>query len=140
MKVINLIIIAFALNFNHAYSQDLKANEVPSVIINKFQKEYPKAFDIEWEMDGSNYKVEFEIGQKDYDVWYSPSGSVVRKKEELTKSELPKSIQNQIKTEYSGYKVDDITKITEGEKITYLVELDSFTKDLKVTFKHPESK
>ncbi len=134
MKVFKIVIATVFFGMNSAYSQDLNVKDVPSVILNKFQKEYPKAFDIEWEMDGGNYNVDFEIGQKDFEIWYAPSGEIIRKKEELTKSELPKSILEKINKEYSGYKVDDIKKITEGTKVVYLVELDSFTKDWKITF------
>ena len=45
-----------------AQAQDIPQSQVPSIIVNKFNKEFPKASDIEWEMDGNLYNVDFEMG------------------------------------------------------------------------------
>ncbi len=136
MKAIKLTLMTVLISLGTAFGQDINAKDVPSVILNKFQKSHPKAYGIEWEMDGANYKVEFETGTagKDHKIWYNASGEIIREKQELTKAELPQEITSKLNKEYSGYKVDDAEKITEGGKVVYVVELDSFTKDWKITF------
>lgn len=132
------LVSAFALILaaNVSYGQDIKQSQVPSVVVNKFQQAFSKAYDVEWEMKGDLYKVEFEMGATGYDhsVWYDKSGKVVKHKEEIAKSSLPKAILEVIAKDYSGYRVDDVKKYTENGKVTYKCELDSKTQDWKVTF------
>jgi len=125
-RMIAVILIGFATQV--VVAQDIRQSEVPTAILTKFQKDYPKAYDIEWELDGLNYKVEFELGlvSKDYKVWYDATGKVLRKKEELSVSDLPKSVLTKVNEKYpssEGYRLDDIDKITEGKDIVYVVEV-----------------
>ncbi|MBT2162307.1 PepSY-like domain-containing protein [Zobellia barbeyronii] len=111
-----------------AQAQDIPQSQVPSIIVNKFNKEFPKASDIEWEMDGNLYNVDFEMGwNKDHDVWYNAEGDVVKHKEEIAKSELPKAVKDRIKTDFKGYSVDDLERITDNDKVVYKLELDALT-------------
>lgn len=110
-------------------AQDILQSQVPSVIVNELNKEFPKATDIEWEMKGDLYNAEFEIsGNIDHDVWYNSEGKMVKHKEDISKSELPKAINNVLKTEYNSYSIDDLERITENGKVIYKMELESLTK------------
>ena len=107
------------------YAQDIPAGEVPSVVINQFHIDFPKAKDIEWELKNDTYEVEFEQGWgKDFEAWYTADGKQIKVEEETTKSELPKAVVAAIQKSYPSYKIDDIEKITEGEKVTYKVEVE----------------
>lgn len=111
-----------------AQAQDIPQSQVPSVIVNKFNKQFPKATDVEWEMDGSLYNVEFEIGWNiDHEVWYNAEGKVVRHKEDITKRELPKAVIDRIKTDFKGYSIDDLERISDNGKVVYKMELDALT-------------
>jgi len=127
-RIKNVIIVIFLLFACQVVAQDLRQSEVPATILTKFQRNYPKAYDIEWEMDGANYKVEFELGlvSKDYKIWYDSSGKVIRKKEELSQSDLPKAVLTKVNEKYppsEGFRLDDIDKITEGKDVVYVVEV-----------------
>ncbi len=129
-----LIFGTLALILNTGFGQDIPQSQVPSLIVNGFQQSFPKAYDIEWEIDGELYKVEFETGLtgRDHDIWYDKAGKMIRHKEEITKSELPKKVSETISRDFNGYRLDDIKKITEGEKVIYTVELKSFREDWDV--------
>ena len=60
-KLIQMMAILF-LGTTSIFAQDLTESQVPSVIVNNFKKEFPKASDVEWEKKGEQYNVEFEIG------------------------------------------------------------------------------
>ncbi|SFO01941.1 Putative beta-lactamase-inhibitor-like, PepSY-like [Paenimyroides ummariense] len=121
-----------------AAAQDLNYNEVPSVIINSFNKTFPKAFDAEWELDGGYYKAEFEIGVfgTDHDIWYDKKGRLIKHTEEISKNELPKNILKMINSGFIGFRIDDVKRITEYGKTTYTMELKSFTEEWKAAFDH----
>lgn len=125
-----------ALFANIATAQDLPQSQVPSSVVNSFQESFPTAFDVEWELDGENYKVEFETGilGKDHDAWYDKTGRLIRHKEEISKDELPQKVLARINSDFSGYRIDDVKKITEGNTTTYTLELKSATQEWKVAF------
>lgn len=136
MKANNLIPALVVLFTTVVFGQEIPQSQVPSIIVNDFQKKYPKAYDIEWKIKGNQYKVEFETGLlgTDHEIWYDNSGKWIRHEEEISKSELPKQILTKIQTEFKGYSIDDIKKITGPTSINYLVELDSFSEDWKILF------
>lgn len=124
MKTIKLFMLAlFATGC--IYAQDIEANQVPSVIINNFKKEFPKASDIEWERQGNQYSVEFEIGfYTDYEAWFNTSGDLIRYAEEISRTDLPQEIKDVINNQYQGYKIDDAIKFIENKIETYSVEIE----------------
>lgn len=123
-KAVQLMAI-FLLGAGTILAQDIQVSEVPSVIANNFKKEFPKANDIEWEIKGEVYNVEFEIGRSmDYEAWYNASGKLVRYTQEISDKDLPKAITRAIKKQFKGYRVDDAKKIVENEVETYKVEIE----------------
>jgi len=122
MKKLQLLAIAICTTAA-VYAQDLRIEEVPNNLKEKFNKEYAQATDVEWEMDGENYKVEFDLGRMDNKVWYSKSGKVIRMEKELSEKELPLAIASSIKSKYAGYKIDDIKMTKAVSELTYKVEL-----------------
>lgn len=136
MKNLILAISILGLSFTNILAQDIHQSEVPSIILNNFQKTFPKASDIDWEIKGNLYEVEFETGflGDDHKVLYSRDGKLVRHEEEISKSDLPKTVLASIKRSFNGYRTDDIKKITEGGKVVYNVELKNYSQEWKVVF------
>ena len=135
-----LIIVSFA--YLPVEAQGVQRRGVPAVVLNAFQQQFPKARQVEWEKkrDG-NYEVEFDNGlfSRDHQAIVSPEGKVLRHEEELASYSLPDAIKQQIKTEFDGYRIDDVKKIDEAGTITYEVALESRYGDLEVIF-DPEGK
>jgi hypothetical protein len=117
------------------FAQDIPKSQVPSVIVNNFKKEFPKANDIEWEMQGDLYNVDFEIGWfTDYEAWFNASGKLVKQTQEISKSNIPKAVTNAIKTQYKEYRIDDAKKIIENGVETYKIELEKWDEDFDVIY------
>lgn len=121
---------------NKVVAQEMPQNQVPSVIVNNFQKQFPKAFDVEWELKGNLYQVEYEIGAlgADHESWYNQTGKLVQHKEEISKKDLPQKVLSSIDKSFSLYRIDDVKKITETNNVTYTLELKSFTEEWKVAY------
>lgn len=119
------------ITFATVTGQDIPKRNVPSVILNSFQKSFPNAKDVEWEKNGDVYKVEFETGtfRNDHSAWYDAGGELIRHKQEISKKDLPKVVLAAIKKDYSGYSVKDVEKITERSQVSYKMEIKSFTED-----------
>ena len=130
----NLLISAFALFFSvgEAFAQDIPQRQVPETVVNSFKQAFPKARDIDWEMDGDMYKVEFKTGvRNDHDVWFDKAGEQTRHEEEVSEKELPNAVTSKIKSEFTGYRVDDVKKITQG-KVTYTLEVKKLKEEWKL--------
>lgn len=113
-----------------AHGQDIPQNEVPSVIVNQFNGQFPKATDIEWELDGKQYQVEFEIGWNlEHTIWYDREGMMTKHKEDVTTEDLSNAVVQKINSEFNKYTLDDIERITENGKVVYRVELNSLTQE-----------
>ena len=134
MKQFILIITAFSL-FGFVQAQSISKSQVPSVVLNKFKTQFPKATEVKWEMDGYLYRVGFEMRWNiDHEVWYNAYGETVKHKEELEKGKLPAAVVSRISTDFKGYKIEGAEKMTTDNKVFYEVELDAFLKqELKVT-------
>jgi hypothetical protein len=134
MKTINLLLIATAITVGCVEAQDIPRSEVPSVVANAFQVAFPQATDVEWELQGDQYKVDFEIGRADHDVWFDKEGKTIKHKEEIAASDLPAAVTTAIRKDFSAYRVEDVEKIEEQGNVSYEMELDGSPTDLKVVF------
>ncbi|SFU09081.1 Putative beta-lactamase-inhibitor-like, PepSY-like [Algoriphagus locisalis] len=134
-KQITLMASALTLISAATFAQDIHPSEVPSVVANNFRKEFPKASDIEWELDGDNYNVDFEIGWgTDHEIWYDAAGNMLKHEEEISKGDLPNQVTSKINSDFKDLRIDGAKKITEGSQVTYKVELENFTEEWKVIF------
>lgn len=135
-KNIVMSTLALSLFVTNTFAQDIPQSKVPSLVVNNFQQLFPKAFDVEWKLDGEMYKVEFETGllNSDHDAWYNNVGKLVKHKEEISKNDLPQKVLIKINLDYSGYTIDDVEKITEGENTIYTLELKKNKEEWKLAF------
>ncbi|WP_194852302.1 PepSY-like domain-containing protein [Nonlabens antarcticus] len=114
-------------------AQDLRADQVPSDLNNSFQKEFPQATDIEWEMNAETYKVEFDMGRMDHEIWYSKDGKKIKTEMEITEAELPASIAATLKKNYNSYNIEEVEVTEENGTKTYEIELEKwFSDDIKL--------
>lgn len=129
-KYVFLLSVISFLGATTISAQDLSNSEVPSIIRNSFLGEYPQATDIEWEREGDLYKVDFELNKKiEQKIWYDPTGEIVKREEEMSATDLPTLIHSKIKTEFAGYHIDEVDKVTTKTEVYYQVELESFFKE-----------
>lgn len=124
MKNKNVVLgIIAALGVFSVSAQDIDPNTVPVNLKTNFAQSYPTANDVEWELDGSTYKVEFEVDRQDHEIWYTLDGTTTKTEQELTEADLPQAIKTAIASNYAEYNVDDVEMTTENGAATYKVEL-----------------
>lgn len=132
----NLKIIALALFVTAAIqAQDLTESQVPENFTAGLLKEYPTATDIEWERKGTDYKVEFDVGKMEHEIWFNKDGDVVKVEKEITRSEIPAALLAVIGKDYPEYKIDSVESTMKNGVTTYEIELEKdWNESLKVTF------
>ncbi len=103
----------------------------------QFNKDFPKAHDIDWEFGADIYEVEFEIGRTDYKAYYDNAANLIMYTLDLKESALPAIVKNAAMAKYPNYKFDDVKKIAKGSETLYKVEMKKDkSNDIKATFKH----
>lgn len=106
------------------FAQKIKENAVPSVVKNAFQKQYPSAKEVKWEMENGNYEVNFDLNEVDHSVLMDVNGKVLETEVEIKITELPAGVLEYVKNNYSGQKVKEAAKITDAKGIiTYEAEI-----------------
>lgn len=131
----NKLFIGIGLLFSGMVNaQDLTVNDVPSVVLNSFNKSFPNASKVEWEKKGELYDADFEIARKDHEVLLNAKGQVVRHKQDISSKSLPAAVKSNISKSYKGYRIDDIDQIKKGNEVFYKVELKKLGKELNLHF------
>lgn len=117
-------------------AQEIPQSEVPDVIVDRFQQDFPDAKDIEWELKGDAYEVEFEIGRpdKDHKIRYNAQAEILRHKAEISKQDLPAEIVRVLDTDYKSYRIKDIKRIVEGDTTIYILEAKSPIEEWDLVF------
>lgn len=129
------ILLGFVLGIATSVSgQDIGQDQVPAEVMNAFRTQFPDAKAVEWEREGDLLKADFEIGNRDHDVWIDATGKIEKHQQEISKNELTDGIRRKIKSDFSDYKIDDVEKIEENEKVYFRVDLDSRSGDREVLF------
>lgn len=123
MKKLQIAIIAL-MGTAAVSAQDMNPADIPSDLTSAFEQAHPDAQDVEWEMEGDAYKVEFEINDEDREIWYSADGTTNKLEKDLREDELPEAISSAISNKYADYKIDSVEMTEENGKATYEVELE----------------
>ncbi len=116
--------MAVFLWYGATQAQDIPASEVPAVVQNAVTKTHTNPKDVEWEKKGAYYTVEYEMGRNDHELWITSSGQIVKHKEEISSTDLPQQIKTKIKADYKGYKIEDVNKLTLGDRVLYKIEIE----------------
>ena len=111
-----------------------KQVEVPAIVKQSFEKEYPKT-KVKWEAEGDGFEAEFQMNGKDASAFYDKDGDKKELEEEIQKQELPASVIEYVKKNYSDYQITETSKITANKLvICYEVEVKKDDKKTDLIF------
>ncbi|WP_165806023.1 PepSY-like domain-containing protein [Marixanthomonas spongiae] len=124
-----LILIAF-ISLGCEY--DVAERDVPSIVVNALKLGFPNTNDREWEKTAEYYIVEFENdADVDYKVKLDGRGNILMYKYELSKDQLPKTVQDSISIRYPNAEIDELEVLYLKRKKYYQIEMEKSFKDLK---------
>lgn len=105
-------------------SNKLHDTKPSDVLFQTFIRNFPNAKDIDWEVSGYIYRVEFEVDDRDYKAFYDHSANLLSYSCELNEEELPAVVKNSSVAVYPDYNFDDIMKIVKGRSIFYQLKIE----------------
>lgn len=106
--IFNLIVFS-SIVFS-GFSQELQEAQVPKIVIDSFQKQYPtaKAYQWEWKKKKKVYEAEFIWDNKRYEAHYTATGIWVKTEREVKKNQIPPIVWDSFsKTTYASWKIKD---------------------------------
>jgi hypothetical protein len=121
------LLSTFATAFGQEIVQSQVQSQIPQATLTSFSEDFSNAGDVEWEMRPNNhYEVEFDTRwDRDHEAWYDEKGTMLYHKEEIPNKEIPAKIVDIAQTEFKDHRIDDADKITENDKVRYLLALDA---------------
>lgn len=134
MKTI-ILSIAALLTINIASAQKVKEAEVPKAVVDAFQKKYPGVKANEWEKEGADYEVEFDLKKVESSALFDAKGGFKALEQEIKVAELPKGVAEYCAKNYPGHKISEASKITEANgKVSYEAELQKGKEEFDAIF------
>ena len=97
-----MILLAAATICSAAYAGPVMDNDIakaPKKVEKAFQKMYPGAKDVEWELKRDIYAVDFRIDGKDVEAYFNAEGTWLRSKEDVNASSVPAAVKKAVKEE-----------------------------------------
>lgn len=117
---INAMIAALLVVGTTVWAGDLKPENVPVVVKDGFNKLYPSATKVKWELDKGNYEAEFNSGKEELEAEFNANGEFIKSESEIESiAKLPQAIQDALKKDYAKYKAEDFELVTlaNGKKL-----------------------
>ena len=83
--------------------------------LQRFQRDFPNAREVDWESNNQIYEVEFEVNHRDFTAFYDNEGNLLMFKQEILNSELPKIVKAVAETQFPNFRLEsDTYKIVKG--------------------------
>jgi hypothetical protein len=126
-RLIGLLLIL--LLTGKIFAQKIDQKDVPAVIVNSFQVKFPTAENVHWRLNKENYRVNFDVNNKEHEVILDKRGRFVKQKQDLYLSEIPKVVLQTIRKIVPLFDIEDADKITENGITTYDINFEIDNKD-----------
>jgi hypothetical protein len=133
---ISVVIIALMIGMPCLKAQSLKESQVPSEVKEAFRKQFPNVTDVEWEKEGEDYEVEYEVKRVNMDngkavkgtveksILFNAGGAILQTEEEIPVSGLPKAVSEYVAKNLHSKKIKEAAKITGADgTVSYEAEV-----------------
>jgi len=129
MKVLSVLLVALLSVF--VMSCDQQKVNIPENVQASFQKMFPAATDIEWEMEDENkWEAEFKIEEKEVSACFTSEGEWIET--EYAVESLPETIETIINESYPGFEIDEVEIVESPEFNGYEVELKNGKEEMEI--------
>lgn len=117
-----IYILFFVLLATGASAQSISQENVPAVVLNSFQVNFPNAEDVRWKLNDGDYEVRCKVNDKLNEVKLDYKGHIIKHHQDLYVSEIPAAVLKTIRSKEPFFDVGDADKIVEGGKTEYEID------------------
>ena len=129
MKVLSILLVALFSVF--VISCDQQKVEVPEKVLTSFEKMFPAATEVEWEMENEDeWEAEFEMDGKEGSACFTIGGEWVETEYEV--ETLPETIETIVNETYPGFEIDEIEIVEMPDFSGYEIELKNGEDEMEI--------
>ena len=123
MKWALFLLVTSVFTGSSARGQKLTGEQVPLVVKNVFEKEYPRV-KVSWDREDANYEANFKQDGKTMSMVIDRNGTIVETETSIAITDLPKTAQDYMKKNYPGVKIEEAARILKANgDINYEAEV-----------------
>ncbi len=126
-----LLIVAIVLFAGSIFAQEAK---VPAQVKAKFKALYPHAENVKWDVEKSDYEVNFEADDTETSLLFDAKGNIVEVETALEEDDMPEVIEKSVEKNFKGWELKEGAKIVRNGKTTYEAELEKGEKKMDAIF------
>lgn len=122
-KSILSMALVLLLGVSSTFANDSEG--VNQKVASSFKKEFANAKDVKWETSKDYVKATFTLNGQVLFAYYSENGDMLAMTRNITSSQLPIVLLNDLKKEYSNFWITDLFEMAAGNETAYYVTLES---------------
>ena len=129
-----ILTLVIAVTTLSVFANDENVNQK---VLDAFKTEFSTAKEVEWSVGTNYYKATFNYNGKYVFAYYNENGELLGLTRYLSPSDLPLTLQNNLKKNYEGYWVSDLFEASKDNATNYYITLENA--DTKIVLKSSES-
>ncbi len=130
-----ILTLAIVVSTVCAFAGDSNVNQQ---VLDAFKTEFSTAKEVEWSVAANYYKATFNYNGKYVFAYYNEIGELLGLTRYISPSDLPLSLQNNLKKNYENFWVSDLFEASKNESTNYYITLENA--DTKIILKSSENK
>lgn len=121
-RILSLALLLM-IGFTSTFANNVE--EVNSKAVNAFKRDFVEAKDVKWESTKTYAKATFQLNGQVMFAYYNVSGEMLAITRNIVSSQLPISLFNELKQDYSQYWISDLFEMVSGNETNYYVTIEN---------------
>jgi len=114
--------VLFSLISMSSFASDSK---VDSRVLKSFQSSFKNATEVDWTVSNNFYKANFTLNGQYVAAYFDESGNMMAITRNISSTQLPISLQTNLKNNYEGFWITDLFEVANEEGTTYYVTVEN---------------
>jgi len=114
--------VLFSLISMSSFASDSK---VDSRVLKSFQSSFKNATEVDWTVSSNFYKANFTLNGQYVAAYFDESGNMMAITRNISSTQLPISLQTNLKNNYEGFWITDLFEVANDEGTTYYVTVEN---------------
>ena len=114
--------VLFSLISMSRFDSDSK---VDSRVLKSFQSSFKNATEVDWTVTNNFYKANFSLNGQYVAAYFDGSGNMMAITRNISSTQLPISLQTNLKNNYEGFWISDLFEVANEEGTTYYVTVEN---------------
>lgn len=121
-RILVTLTVVLSLISMSSFANEEKVN---SRVLESFKSNFKTATEVDWTVSENFYKADFSLNGQYVAAFYDESGQLVALTRNISSTQLPISLQTNLKKDHEGYWISDLFEVANEQGTTYYVTLEN---------------